>query len=62
MTWFTDERGQSCALRGTPDQPSKGAMLTEITPERLDALLFAAATVTTTLVAVAMIWFAVFVF
>jgi len=37
-------------------------MLTEITPERLDALLFAAATVTTTLVAVAMIWFAVFVF
>jgi hypothetical protein len=37
-------------------------MLSGITPERFDALLFAAATVTAALVAVAMIWFAVFVF
>jgi hypothetical protein len=37
-------------------------MLSGITPERFDALLIAAASVTTALVAVAMIWFAVFVF
>ncbi len=37
-------------------------MLSGITPERFDALLFAVATVTTALVAFAMIWFALFVF
>jgi hypothetical protein len=37
-------------------------MLSGITPERFDALLIAAAAVTTTIVAFAMVWFALFVF
>jgi hypothetical protein len=48
---------------GAPQiKPSKDAMLSGISPERLDTLLIAAATVTATLVAFAMIWFALFVF
>jgi hypothetical protein len=37
-------------------------MLSNISPERFDALLVAAAAVTTTVVAFAMIWFALFIF
>jgi hypothetical protein len=37
-------------------------MLSRITPERLDTLLLAAAAVTTTIVAFALIWLAMFVF
>ena len=37
-------------------------MLGRITPERLDTLLLGAAAVTTSLVALALIWLAMFVF
>ena len=61
VTWFTDERRRSWRFRRAHISQSKDAMLSNISPERLDALLVAAAAVTTAIVAFAMIWIALFV-
>jgi hypothetical protein len=60
VTWFTDERRQSWRFRHAPSAKPKDAMLSNISPERLDALLVAVAAVTTAIVAFAMIWIALF--